>query len=154
LRVIAPGGSTAAGGAQVIRVGMVPKLNAKTRTTDLAGGSPAVVAAAIDRFQTAAAGKPSAAVVVVSQSDPAFAMPAAAWAARSGDPILFVNRDSVPPATTQAIRAHEGARVYVLGPSSTVSAGVLRDLRRLGGPVKRISGEDPIANAIAFARYL
>jgi putative cell wall-binding protein len=153
LKVLKPTGSSAAGGAQVVRVGAVPKLGPKLRTTDLAAKDPIALAAAVDRFQTAAAGKPSPAVVVVSADSPAFAMPAAGWAARSGDPILFVKRDSIPPVTATAIQAHHGARVYVLGPPSTVSAAVVRGLGKLGAGVTRISGPTPVSNAITFARY-
>jgi hypothetical protein len=151
LRALKPGGSSPIGGARVIRVGAVP---AVPGSTALAARDPFALAAAIDRFQTAAAGKPSPAVVVVAADAPAYAMPAAGWAARSGDPILFVTRGAVPPATQQAIRAHQGAHVYVLGPPSVISPAVERQLGALGDPVTRISGADPVANSIAFARYL
>ena len=44
-------------------------------------------------------------------------MPAAAWAARSGDPVLFTGRNQVPSATLAALRRHAAATVYVLGPN-------------------------------------
>ena len=43
-------------------------------------------------------------------------MPAAGWAARSGDPVLFAQRDSVPKATIEALRRNDGVPVFVLGP--------------------------------------
>ncbi|MCW3066654.1 MAG: hypothetical protein JWN32_3826 [Solirubrobacterales bacterium] len=153
LRTLRPTGSALAGGATVVRVGAVPKLPAATRATDAFARDPFTLAAAIDRVQTAAAGKPSPAVVVVSANAPAYAMPAAGWAARSGDPILFVTSTGVPAPTKQAIRSHQGAHVYVLGPRSVIPTAVERQLATLGGPVTRISGADPVANAIAFARY-
>jgi hypothetical protein len=154
LKVLRPSGSPVAGGAQVIRVGAVPELAKTVHTTDVGAADPIALAAAVDRFQTAAAGKPSPAVLVVAADAPAFAMPAAAWAARSGDPILFVNRDSVPAATATAIRSHQNARIYILGPPTTVSAAVQTQLESLGGAVTRISGPTPVSNAITFARYL
>src|SRR5919198_1094413 len=108
---------------------------------------------AIDAFQTAARGNPSDRVVVVSADAPDFAMPAAAWAAKAGDPVLFVRRDEVPAETRAALRAHDQPHIYVLGPPSTISAGTVRELARLG-TVKRIGAEDPTENAIAFARYV
>jgi len=45
------------------------------------------------------------------------------------------------------------APVYVLGPSSAISSRVVREIEQAGGPVRRVSGEDPVANAIALARY-
>jgi putative cell wall-binding protein len=154
LAALSPSGSGPAGGAKVIRIGDVPKLPAGTPTTDLTSADPVSLAAAIDRFQTAALGKPSPAVVVVSRDAPAFAMPAAGWAARSGDSVLFVTSDTVPRATAQAIRTHERPHIYVLGPPSVISDAVERDLGKLGSSVTRIAGATPVANAIAFARYL
>ena len=122
------------------------------RTTDIAGRDPFALARALDAFQTAARGKSSDRVLVVSAEDPAFAMPAAAWAAKAGDPVLFVHRDSVPQETKAALLAHDQPRIYILGPPSTVSAGVATELKKLG-TVKRLGADNPIDNAIAFARY-
>jgi hypothetical protein len=94
-------------------------------------------------------------VIVTSADDPSFAEPAAAYAAKSGDPVLFVNHDAVPPETRAALAALAGLarpRIYVLGPSKVVTPKVTRELRRLGS-VKRIGGQDPISNSIAMARY-
>ena len=44
--------------------------------------------------------------------------------------------------------------MYVLGPSSVVSSDVVRQIDRVGGRVRRVSGEDPVSNAIAFAGYV
>jgi hypothetical protein len=90
---------------------------------------------------------------VTSAEDPAFAMPAAAWAAKSGNPLLFVTRTGIPAETRAALAAHGRPRIYVLGPKRAVAAGVVRALRKLG-TVTRIAGPDPERNAIAFARYL
>jgi hypothetical protein len=79
-------------------------------------------------------------------------MPAAAWAAKSGDPVLWVSRDAIPPATRAAITAHKRPKIYVLGPESAVSGKVLKQLGELGD-ARRISGPDPVENAIAFARF-
>jgi hypothetical protein len=79
-------------------------------------------------------------------------MPAAAWAAKSGDPILFTRRDALPADTRAALSAHAQPRIYVLGPPAVVSAGVVTALRSLG-TVTRVAGPDPVSNAIAFARF-
>jgi hypothetical protein len=91
-------------------------------------------------------------VLVVSSEDPSYAMPAAGWAAQSGDPILFTKRDELPADTRAAIASHQQPKIYILGPTKTVSTKVERDLRKLGS-VARIQGPDPVTNAIAFARY-
>ncbi|MGI8505884.1 MAG: cell wall-binding repeat-containing protein [Solirubrobacteraceae bacterium] len=148
---LAPTGSGAVGGAQVIRIGAVPTPTG-VRSASIKGTDPYALAAGIDRFASAAQGKTSPDVVIASALDPAYAMPAAGWAAESGDPVLFVGRSSVPAATRQALLAHQTPRIYVLGPPSVISNSVLAQLRKYG-PVKRVGGPDPAANSVAFAEY-
>jgi hypothetical protein len=83
----------------------------------------------------------------------ALAMPAAAWAARSGDPVLFAAGDRLPAPTLRTLKQHKGVAVYVLGPSSAISSQVVREVAGVGNEVHRVSGEDAVSNAIAFARY-
>jgi hypothetical protein len=146
-----PSGAQEAGGAQAIRIGKAGA-PAGLRTTSIAAGDPATEAEAIDAFMTKAGGQPSENVVMASADEPGFAMPAAGWAAKSGNSLLFVRRDRIPPATIRAIRRHEQPGIYVLGPASVVSKKVEKELGRYG-PVKRIAGKTPVDNAIAFARY-
>lgn len=146
-----PSGAKQAGGAQVVRVGDVPR-PAGLRTTDLRGRDPFALARAIDAFVAAARGKTSDRVIIVSADDPAFAMPAAGWAAKSGDPILFVRKKVVPPDTLAALRSHQQPKIYVLGPSTIIGPEVTRELRKLG-TVTRIGDQEPVSNAVAFARY-
>jgi hypothetical protein len=146
-----PTGSRAAGGAQVIRIGDV-KVPDGLKTTDVDAGAPAVTARAIDQLQTAAAKKPSDTVVVASADRPDYAMPAAGWAAKSGQPVLWAGRDSLPPQTKTAIGAHKRPKIYVLGPPDAISEGVLTQLKKLGR-AERIGDSDPVTNAIAFARF-
>jgi Cell wall binding domain 2 (CWB2) len=148
---LAPTGSGSVGGAQVIRVGDVPKPSG-LRSEAISGGDPYSLAAAIDRFASAAAGKTSSDVVVASADQPAYAMPAAGWAAESGDPILFVNSSGVPAPTQSALLAHQHPHIYVLGPASVIPDSVLKSLRKYGD-VKRVGAEDPAANSVAFASY-
>jgi len=56
--------------------------------------------------------------------------------AKSGDPVLFTHRDSLPAATRAAIAAHQQPRIYVLGPSSVISPDVTRELRKLGTVIR------------------
>jgi hypothetical protein len=146
-----PTGAKEAGGAQVIRIGDAAVAEGY-KTTPVAGTDHAALAQAIDRLQIAAAGKPSPAVVVASSEQPGFAMPAAGWAAKSGDPVLWVTRDAVPAPTRAAISAHKRPRIYVLGPEAAVSKKVLAQLDELGD-ARRVGAGDPVANAIAFARF-
>jgi hypothetical protein len=151
LDALGPTGAAKAGKAQVIRIGKTATPEG-LRSTDVEGVDPSELAQAIDKLQIVAAGTPSRAVLVAPSSAPEFAMPAAAWAAKAGDPVLWTDRDRLPAATKAAINAHRRPRIYVLGPSSVISDKVLKDLGDLG-TTRRISGPEPVANAIAFARF-
>jgi hypothetical protein len=151
LEELAPSGAEEAGDAQVIRIGDAAEPENR-RVTDVEGASSASLAQAIDRLQISAAGDPTDAVLIAPADSPEFAMPAAGWAARSGQPVLWTTKDSLPPETREAIRAHEKPRIYVLGPETAIAETVVRELEKLG-PTKRVSGPDPVTNAIAFARY-
>ena len=148
---LGPTGAAKAGGAQVIRVGKTAKAE-DVKTTDLEGSDAAELAQAIDRLHTAAAGGATRAVVVAPSSAPEYAMPAAAWAAKAGDPVLWSDKDKLPAATKAAITAHQRPRIYVLGPASAISDAVVKQLGKLG-TTRRISGADPAANSVAFARF-
>ena len=152
LKLLAPTGSGSVSGAQVVLVGKVPKPSG-LRAATIGAPNPYAAAAQIDRFATAAAGgHASPDVVIASTTHPAYAMPAAGWAAESGDPVLFVSAKSIPKPTIQALRAHSKPHIYVLGPPSVVSDALLKQLGSYGS-VKRISGNDPSSNSVAFAVY-
>ena len=146
-----PRGSDLSRDAQVIRIGEEVARPEGYKLAVIKGKDPYERAAAIDRFLSAARGKPSADVVVVSGEQAEWAAPAAAWAARSGDAVLPVKRDSVPAPIVKALRAHERPSIYVLGPRKVISKRVVAQLGRLG-KVRRIEGPTPVENAIAFAR--
>ena len=148
---LGPTGAAKAGNAQVIRIGATAKPE-DLRAADVEGAGAAELARAIDRLHTAAAGEPSPAVIVAPSSAPEFAMPAAAWAAKEGDPVLWAEKDSIPAATRATITAHRRPRIYVLGPASVISDRVVKQLGELG-TTRRISGPEPVANAVAFARF-
>jgi ell wall binding domain 2 (CWB2) len=151
LEELAPSGAEEAGDAQVIRIGDAAEPENR-KVTDVEGGSATSLAKAIDRLQISAAGDPTDAVLVAPADSAEFAMPAAGWAAKSGQPVLWTTKDSLPPETREAIQAHKKPRIYVLGPEAAIAESVVRELEKLG-PTKRISGPDPVTNAIAFARY-
>jgi hypothetical protein len=152
LAALKPTGAKAVGGAQVIRVGDVAR-PAGLKATDVRGTDPFALARAVDAFSAAAAGRESAHVVIASADDPGYAMPAAAWAAKSGDPVLFVHRDAIPAATRAALAAHRRPGIYVLGPAGTVSEKVVTALGRFG-KVTRIGTGDTVQSSIDFARYV
>jgi predicted small lipoprotein YifL len=154
LKALAPAGSDAAGKAQVIRIGAVAK-PAGYKSSDVAGTSPLGLTRAIASLVRSARPGKNPRVLVTSADDSSFAAPAAAYAAKSGDPVLFVTRDRIPPETRAALAALGGLtrpKIYVLGPSSAISPKITRQLRRLGG-VTRYGAKDPVTNSIAAARF-
>jgi hypothetical protein len=148
---LGPTGAEQAGKAQVIRIGKTAEPEGM-KSSDVEGSSAAELARAIDKLHTTAAGEPSRAVVVAPSSAPEFAMPAAAWAAKAGDPVLWSDRDALPAATKAAITAHRRPRIYVIGPANVISDAVVKQLGELG-TTRRIAGREPVANAVAFARF-
>ncbi len=151
LGILAPTGSGATAGAQVIAIGNVPAPGG-LRAVKIPGDDPFALAAAIDRFASAAAGKTSPDVMIASADDPAYAMPAAGLAAESGDPILFVTGSGVPAATRQALLAHQSPHIYVVGPPSVIPRAVVKQLSRYG-TVKQVGVDGAAANSTTFAAY-
>src|SRR3954469_22328268 len=147
-----PRGAALARDAQVIRIGPKPPAPPGLKSGKISESDPYTTAAAIDRFFTAIRGKPSPHVIVASGQQAPYAMPAAAWAARSGDSVLFTKRSAVPRATMQAIAAHDKPDIYVLGPENVISKTVEDKLKQVG-TVRRVQGATAVANAVALARY-
>ena len=150
-----PKGSDLSRDAQVIRVGPDTARPEGFKTALIEGDSPFERAAAIDRFFSAARARPSNDVVLYSADDAEFAMPVAAWAARSGDAALPVRRDTIPAPIVRALREHERPNVFIVGPERVIGKEVVDQLekQRLARDVNRIEGPDPVESAIAFTRY-
>jgi putative cell wall-binding protein len=150
-----PKGSDLSKDAQVIRVGPDVARPSGYKTALIEGNTPFERAAAVDSFFSAARGKPSNDVVLFSADDAEYAMPAASWAARSGDSALPVRKDAIPAPIVKALREHRRPNVFILGPESVISKQVETQLkkRKLARDVRRIQGPNPVENAIAFARY-
>jgi hypothetical protein len=150
-----PSGSDLSRDAQVIRLGPDVARPDGYKTALVAGANPFERAAAIDRFFSAARGRPSNDVVLYTAESAEWAMPAAAWAARAGDAVLPVRANSIPAPIRKALEAHERPNVYLLGPERIISAKVANLLRRerLARSVNRIQGPTPVENGVAFARY-
>jgi len=151
LDALDPPGSKRTRGAQAFVLGAAAAPGG-LKTTEI-GATGASGAAAIAALRDRLFGAPPKHLVVAPAAQPAFAMPAAAWAARSGDPVLFSGAEALPKATAAALKRHPNAPVYVLGPSTAISSQVVREIAKIAGSVHRVSGEDPVANALELARY-
>jgi hypothetical protein len=137
---------------QVIRIGEAAA-PAGYATRSIAGSDPAALAVALERAMSIMRKRASHELIVTAaEGAPAMTMPAAGLAAQTGAPILFVGRSFIPDATAAELRRLGRASIYVVGPSSLVSDGVVSKLEHFG-KVTRIEGATPASNAIAVARF-
>jgi hypothetical protein len=153
LQALAPSGSAKTHGKQIFAIGQATAPRGFS-TQAVAGSNPAKIAAEVDRLRQRLTGTRPRHILLASSEQPAFAMPAAAWAARSGDPVLFVRTDAVPDPTLDALRRHRGVPVFALGPPSVISDKTLEVVRKLAPNVSRVGRAGAVENSIAFARYV
>ena len=151
IRQLAPKGSAATAGRQVFVIGAAAAPEGY-ETLAVEGDDAAELADEIDQLRDRLAGKPEH-IVVTSSEAAAYAMPAAGWAARSGDPVLFTEKESLPKATIEALRRNDGVPVFVLGPESVISEETMKEIEHVAPSAVRIGAEGAVENAIAFARY-
>ncbi|MDS0282672.1 DUF4396 domain-containing protein [Haloarcula onubensis] len=119
-------------------------------TVRLSGGDPAQTAAEVAMRGNNSDGVSPNNVILVSSESPQWALPAAAWSAYSGDPILYANEDGVPSATQRAIDELNASHVYVLAPPDLVSRDALGSL---DVEWTRVSGSTPQDHAVEIAKY-
>ena len=119
LSALAPSGSAATDHKQLFVIGGANAPGGATAAS-VDAADPAKLAVGIAALRQKLANRPPDHLVLVSADAPAYAMPAAAWAARSGDPVLFTGPDSVPAATIAALKRYPGVPVYLLAPPSIV----------------------------------
>jgi hypothetical protein len=153
LRALGPDGSADTGDKQIFKVGAATAPDGP-RTASIEGGNPAQIASEIDLVRQRLTKSEPDHILVTTSDEAAVAMPAAGWAARSGDPILFVGRDTAPEPTLEALGRHKNLPVYVLGSKAEISDGVLREIEKAASSEpSRIEGANPVESAINFARY-
>ena len=150
-----PTGGSASGGTQIFKVGDAGEAEG-LETRALEGANSAEIAVEAAKLRERLTGEPPEHILIASSDDPEFAMPAAAWAARSGDPVLFAQADSVPSATIEAIERLEDVPVFVLGPESVISSDAVDEMSKATeSSVTRAGTEDdPVTNAVEFARFV
>ena len=194
LRAMRPLGASSLGGAQVIRLdtsAAVPdgyrvedpltvsqalaaesKADSSTSappkapTDSLATSAMApAVGLVLQNLAERAGGKaPDSVLVVATDAPRALQMPAAALAAESGAPLLFVTSHGVPSDTTSTLRQLHKPTIYVVAPT-TLHASAYAALARLG-TVVHVSGasgtaepdearasSNPVENAISVSRF-
>jgi hypothetical protein len=147
-----PKGGGASGGIAVYSAGGA-SVPSGLKSREIPGDSPAEIANSIDQLRQRLLKEEPRHILLVSSDRAGYAMPAAAWAARSRDPVLFTGHSQVPVATLAALRRHVAATVYVLGPESVISKTVLRQVGRVSATVQRVGATGVVQNALLFARY-
>ncbi|OKP94923.1 cell wall-binding repeat-containing protein [Paenibacillus sp. P46E] len=159
LKRLKPMGAESNDGVQVVLVGTVAdSVEDQLKVLDLKvdkieGEEPAEVAKSIDAYYEKVSGALPQSVIVGSVDSPEYTLPAVNWIAHMPEPLLYVSKRKIPEATAEALKARGGkAAIYILGPTSAVSADVEAQLQEYG-TVKRISGDNPYTNAIAFAKF-
>jgi Cell wall binding domain 2 (CWB2) len=153
LSALAPQGSKATGGASLFAVGAVALPGDTGKVTRVDSGDPAATAAQIATLRERLAGKPPQHILIASSDEAAFAMPAAAWAARSGDPVLYAEAKKLPQATAAVLKEHPKVPVFVLGPEAVIPKSVLQEIGKVSKSVNRVAGRDAVGTALALARY-
>ena len=140
-----PRGVAALGGATTIQIGSNQPASAGT-STQIPGNNPAELAASVDDIVARIAGAAQPNIWLVPE-DPSYAVPAAYWAAQSGDSVLF-GGSPLPDATRRALERRGGqARIYLVGANATNE-----DLSRYG-TVQRVVAWDGLSAAVAMAEY-
>jgi hypothetical protein len=161
LLALRPLGAPTLGGAQVIRLGTSASVPGDYVTRSLSASEPAFTAAAIEQLLVTLNGKAPQRVIVLSTSTPpSLAMPAAALAAESGAPILFVSPGQVPAATATVLTRLHRPSIYVIDAAS-IGRQALDRLHHFGAitsisspaPAPASGGEAAVSNAIEVARF-
>lgn len=159
IKRLQPKGVKSNGGIQAILVGNLDQKvedQAKglgLKTDKITADNPAALAKAIDAYYTKVAGENPSSVIIGSMDSQEYTTPAINWISHMPEPLLFVQKDLVPQETIDALKTRNGkANIYILGPVSVISEKVATQLKEYG-KVVRISGNDPYANAVAFAQY-
>ncbi|MGH1042235.1 cell wall-binding repeat-containing protein [Bacillus wiedmannii] len=116
---------------------------------------PATFAKDVDKEYADITGSYPNSVIIGSSEEEGrlYTTPAVNWISHMPEPLLYTEKDKVPEATIEALKMRKDkANIYVLGPEKIISKAVEKELSKYG-KVTRISGETPVENSIAFAKF-
>lgn len=116
---------------------------------------PATFAKDVDKEYADITGSYPNSVIIGSSEEEGrlYTTPAVNWISHMPEPLLYTEKDKVPKATIEALKMRKDkANIYVLGPEKIISKEVEKELSKYG-KVTRISGETPVENSIAFAKF-
>ncbi|WP_096635778.1 cell wall-binding repeat-containing protein [Clostridium cochlearium] len=94
-------------------------------------------------------------IILISGEDYSEGIMSSYWSAHHGDPILYVEKDTIPSCTLEAIKKMNEINVYIVGSTKTISKSVEKALLKLNNikNLQRIDGENPYEIAVNFAKY-
>lgn len=116
---------------------------------------PAIFAKDVDKEYADITGSYPNSVIIGSSEEEGrlYTTPAVNWISHMPEPILYTEKNKVPEATIEALKMRKDkANIYLLGPEKIISKEVEKELSKYG-KVTRISGETPVENSIAFAKF-
>ena len=138
-----PSGINGLSNVSVVQVGLATSLDLDA-STSIQATNPAELAAQVDSLVQQISGDFRQNVLLVPD-DPGIAVPAAYYAAQSGDALLF-GGNPLPEATRQALEQRSGqANIYVIGFAP-------EELSQYGS-VQQINTRDATTAAVALAEY-
>jgi hypothetical protein len=157
LEAMHPTGLATLGNTQVISIGERADLPSGLLVRSIPTTEAAAGAATIARLLATASGSPARQVIVLAADAPrALQMPAAALAAESGAPILFVTPSRMPAPTSALLRSLRHPAIYVVDAAS-VGAHTLALLGHYGHVTVVSGGQgeaaDAVNNAIEVSRF-
>lgn len=94
-------------------------------------------------------------ILIMSGEEYSEGIISAYWSAHHGDPILFVQRNSIPECVVEVIKKIDDVNIYIIGSTKTVSNNFeiyFSQLDNVKG-VNRIDGDNPYEIAVNFAKY-
>jgi hypothetical protein len=151
LEALDPQGDKTTGGASYFAVGSVALPDGAGKVTRVDAGDPAATAAQIATLRERLTGEEPKQIMVAPTEFPEYAMAAAAYAARSGYPILFTDTKKLSQPTVAFLKQHPKVDAHVIGPSEVVSLRDIGEVGKLVDEVNRVTGPGPGDAAVALA---
>jgi hypothetical protein len=151
LEALDPQGGKATGGASYFTIGSVALPDGAGKATRIDSGDPAATAAQIATLRERLTGEEPKQIMVAPTEFPEYAMAAAAYAARSGYPILFTDTKKLSQPTVAFLKQHPKVKAHVIGPSEVVSLRDIGEVGKLVDEVSRVTGPGPGDTALELA---
>lgn len=126
----------------------------KLKYRHIKGSDPYTLGKNISDYLSTMHGNHKDVVMIAPIENPEYGLVQASWNAHMGDGFLYVEKNSVPEKTKEALQERfGGAYIYLLGSKDSYSNEVLQELSKLGHVQWIPSGETIYNQAVGFAGY-